>query len=45
VTYTETHERLLSTLRQRLSPGDCCITLEAGDLTSLPDELLGDDGW
>jgi UDP-N-acetylmuramate--alanine ligase len=45
VTYTETHERLLSTLRQRLSPGDCCITLEAGDLTSLPDELLADDGW
>ncbi len=45
VTYTATHEILLSNLRQRLAPGDCCISLEAGDLTSLPDEMLADDGW
>ncbi len=29
-----------------LRPGDLCLTLGAGDLTSLPDELLaGDGGW
>jgi UDP-N-acetylmuramate--alanine ligase len=45
VTYTATHEELLAQLRQRLRPGDCCITLEAGDLTGLPDELLSDETW
>jgi UDP-N-acetylmuramate--alanine ligase len=29
-------------LRRVLRPGDLCITLGAGDLTTLPDELLGD---
>ena len=28
-----------------LQPGDLCCTLGAGDLTSLPDELLADPGW
>jgi UDP-N-acetylmuramate--alanine ligase len=31
---------LTAYLRQILRPGDCCLTLGAGDLTSLPDELL-----
>jgi len=30
-------------LRRVLRPGDLCITLGAGDLTSLPDELLADE--
>jgi UDP-N-acetylmuramate--alanine ligase len=45
VTYTATREELLEQLRRGLQPGDCCITLEAGDLTDLPDELLSDDRW
>jgi UDP-N-acetylmuramate--alanine ligase len=45
VTYTATHEELLANLRRRLRTGDCCITLEAGDLTGLPDELLSDETW
>jgi UDP-N-acetylmuramate--alanine ligase len=28
-----------------LRPGDLCCTLGAGDLTSLPDELLAEPGW
>jgi UDP-N-acetylmuramate--alanine ligase len=28
-------------LRARLRPGDLCLTLGAGDITALPDELLG----
>lgn len=28
-----------------LEPGDLCCTLGAGDLTSLPDELMSDPGW
>lgn len=43
--YTATHEELLWNLRGVLRPGDCCITLEAGDLTGLPDELLSDQSW
>jgi UDP-N-acetylmuramate--alanine ligase len=45
VTYAATHEELLSYLRRTLRPGDCCISLEAGDLTGLPDELLSDEAW
>jgi UDP-N-acetylmuramate--alanine ligase len=44
-TYVATHTELLANLRRTLQRGDCCITLEAGDLTSLPDELLSDDAW
>jgi len=43
--YTATHEELLWNLRGTLRPGDCCIALEAGDLTGLPDELLSDQSW
>lgn len=31
---------LLAYLRGRLRPGDLCLTLGAGDLTTLPDEML-----
>jgi len=31
---------LVSFLRRELRPGDLCLTLGAGDLTTLPDELL-----
>jgi UDP-N-acetylmuramate--alanine ligase len=31
---------LVAFLRRRLRPGDLCITVGAGDLTTLPDELL-----
>jgi UDP-N-acetylmuramate--alanine ligase len=45
ISYVPDHDGLLDTLRQRLRPGDLCITLDAGDLASLPDELLGDENW
>jgi UDP-N-acetylmuramate--alanine ligase len=44
-TYVAQREELLDLLRRSLRPGDCCITLEAGDLGGLPDELLADDSW
>ncbi len=35
------HRRdLIEHLRRELSPGDVCLTLNAGDLTTLPDELM-----
>ncbi len=34
------HSDLLARLQATLRPGDCCLILEAGDLTGLPDELL-----
>ena len=33
------------TVADLLEAGDLCLTLGAGDLTSLPDELLADPGW
>jgi UDP-N-acetylmuramate--alanine ligase len=33
---------LVAYLRQTLQPGDLCLTLGAGDLTVVPDELLGE---
>jgi UDP-N-acetylmuramate--alanine ligase len=36
---------LLAHLRSVLRPGDVCLTLGAGDLTSLPDELLAEPSW
>ncbi len=44
-TYVATHGELLAQLRATLRAGDCCITLEAGDLTALPDELMADEEW
>jgi UDP-N-acetylmuramate--alanine ligase len=45
VVYMPTRAALLTELRRILEPGDLCLTLGAGDLTSLPDELLVDATW
>jgi UDP-N-acetylmuramate--alanine ligase len=41
VAWMPAHRDLVDYLRRVLRPGDLCLTLGAGDLTSLPDELLG----
>ena len=38
--YLPDRHKLLDWLHSTLRPGDLCITLGAGDLTSLPDQLL-----
>jgi UDP-N-acetylmuramate--alanine ligase len=38
--YLPERSELVAYLARLLLPGDCCITLGAGDLTTLPDELL-----
>jgi UDP-N-acetylmuramate--alanine ligase len=45
IEYVPSHEVLLDRLRTELRAGDCCLSLEAGDLTSLPDELITDERW
>ncbi len=45
ISYVPDHDGLLAYLRRELRPGDLCLTLDAGDLTGLADELLGDDSW
>jgi UDP-N-acetylmuramate--alanine ligase len=45
ISYVPDHEGLLAFLRGALAPGDLCISLEAGDLAGLPDELLAEGGW
>ncbi len=45
VTYLERRSEIVEHLRSKLQPGDCCLTLGAGDLTSLPDELLAEPTW
>ena len=40
VAYVPDRASLASYLRAELRPGDLCLTLGAGDLTTLPDELL-----
>ncbi len=42
VAYFPERTELLAYLRRILEPGDCCLTLGAGDLTTLPDELVAD---
>ena len=42
VAYLPERSAVVSYLRQRLRPGDLCLTLSAGDLTTLPDELLAE---
>ncbi|MEA2717102.1 MAG: UDP-N-acetylmuramate--alanine ligase [Actinomycetota bacterium] len=42
VTYLPTRPELVAHLRQVLRPGDLCLTLGAGDLTTLADELLAE---
>jgi UDP-N-acetylmuramate--alanine ligase len=41
VAWLPTRAGLVAFLRRELRPGDLCLTLGAGDLTTLPDELLG----
>lgn len=41
VAYAATRAELVAWLRRELRPGDLCLTMGAGDLTTLPDELLG----
>jgi UDP-N-acetylmuramate--alanine ligase len=45
VVYVPSRAALRSELRRNLAPGDLCLTLGAGDLTSLPDELLAEAAW
>ena len=40
VVWTPAHRDLVAHLTEQLRPGDLCLTLGAGDLTALPDELL-----
>jgi UDP-N-acetylmuramate--alanine ligase len=45
VTYAASREELLQAVASRLRPGDLCCTLGAGDLTTLPDELMAAPTW
>jgi UDP-N-acetylmuramate--alanine ligase len=45
VHYVPHRPELRGVVASVLRPGDLCCTLGAGDLTSLPDELLSDPGW
>ena len=43
VEYAEQRSDLVQLLRRLLQPGDLCLTMSAGDLTTLPDELLAEE--
>jgi UDP-N-acetylmuramate--alanine ligase len=45
VRYIAGRHELRDHLAAELRPGDLCLTLGAGDLTSLPDELLAEPRW
>jgi UDP-N-acetylmuramate--alanine ligase len=45
VHYAPNREELVEVVRALLGPGDLCLTLGAGDLTTLPDELMGTPRW
>ena len=45
VTYVAGRAELRDHVSRVLRPGDLCLTLGAGDLTSLPDELLAAPAW
>jgi UDP-N-acetylmuramate--alanine ligase len=45
IVYAPTWEELHQAVSSRLRPGDLCLTLGAGDLTTLPDELLESPTW
>lgn len=45
VVYVAGWEELRQTVGAELRPGDLCLTLGAGDLTTLPDELLESPQW
>jgi UDP-N-acetylmuramate--alanine ligase len=38
--YTETRAELVALLSEQLRAGDLCLTMNAGDLTNLPSEML-----
>ncbi len=45
ITYVAGWEELRRTVAAELRPGDLCLTLGAGDLTTLPDQLLESPQW
>jgi UDP-N-acetylmuramate--alanine ligase len=45
VVYVVGWTELRDTVRDLLEAGDLCLTLGAGDLTTLPDELMSEPGW
>ncbi|HXX91963.1 MAG TPA: UDP-N-acetylmuramate--L-alanine ligase [Acidimicrobiales bacterium] len=45
VTYVAGRAELRAHLREVLRPGDLCLTLGAGDITALADELAAEGGW
>ena len=45
VLYAPGRAELRRTVAASSRPGDLCLTLGAGDLTSLPDELMADPSW
>ncbi len=45
VTYAPGREELRHAVGHVLQPGDLCLTLGAGDLTTLPDDMLGSPQW
>ena len=45
VVYAPTREDLRVAVASLLQPGDLCLTLGAGDLTTLADELLATPVW
>jgi UDP-N-acetylmuramate--alanine ligase len=45
VVYAPGWEELRETVASLLRPGDLCLTLGAGDLTALPDDLLEAPAW
>jgi UDP-N-acetylmuramate--alanine ligase len=45
VVYAASRAGLRTAVSGLLVPGDLCCTLGAGDLTTLPDELMSDPGW
>jgi UDP-N-acetylmuramate--alanine ligase len=45
VHYAERRSDVRREVASLLAPGDLCVTLGAGDLTSLPDELRAEPAW
>jgi UDP-N-acetylmuramate--alanine ligase len=45
VAYAATHDEVVAELGRLLRPGDLCVTIGAGDLTNLPDELIASPTW
>ena len=45
VAYVPGRDELVGHLARTLCPGDICLTLGAGDLTTLPDDLMGVSEW